>query len=317
MADVYTRETGTPVYDSLLVKFVRNKLLETIRAGLVNGPAGVIDASNSYASGHTDEWVYPGIADLTVALNELNADEVTPPAIEQLESFLISFTTKEYARSIGWTSRLQRMSPVPIPQTVAERVSWNVTESFDEVLRLAWVAAAAGEKTVGAAGTALTTAQLLEAVTYLRSVDVPPLPSGYYAYLTCPEVVRDLKVEVGERSWNAAQLEDPANLVSGSVGRWQGVEFFVSSRNAPPSGTQVTGILTGANAMAAADTGSIQTFTVLPTASLVDPIAMRGVSSWRARFGATKIGRKRRQGDTALVYNHVRMLTKYTPVVVT
>lgn len=158
-----------------------------------------------------------------------------------------------------------------------------------------------------------TTDLLVNAVAAMQSMDIPPLPSGYYGLIGSPFFVASLKREVGEKSWSGSQTAGDDAKETGIIARWHGVEFITSSRTLPAGApaTEEVAILTGANSLAFADLSSVQTHTVLPTPSIADPLGLRGVSSWIARLGAAVIARQVEQGSAATRYNFIKLKTKY------
>jgi hypothetical protein len=315
MADSFTQTTSA-AFSGLVTKQVLARLLESLRAGLVSAPQGAI-TSEVYTRGHDDTYVLGGVGDLVIPATFTPADEVQSPPIESITEYNFSWGTIEIARSVGWTSRLARTSPLDIPGIIVGLVGRALEESVDTIFHQAWAAAAL--KSIGAAATTLTSDSIVQGVAYLRATDVPPMPNGDYAFIGSPYAIKDLQTEVGERSWNAAAITGDGNgaskpLQSGLIGRWQGVSFFGSSLWLPVgAATSFTGILTGANAMAFADPSSLQTATVLPQPSIADPTGLRGVSSFTARLGAAAIGRQRRQGDSTVVYNAIKVIGKHNP----
>ena len=236
----------------------------------------------------------------------------TPSLSRTWKSYLINFATKEYARSVGWSSRLERRQPFPIAQTVAEKVCRDVAVAVDEVARTIWQATHAGEVTLGTATAELTADELINAVATMQGFDIPPLPNGNYGLITHPFIVASIKREVGTKGWTSTNQFTNDPLLSGHLGTFQGVDFFASSRSlpsgAPPA--SLTSILVGAKAMAFADLSSVQTATVLPTPTLYDPLGFKGISSWIARLGGTCIARNVEQGSAATRYSHIKVVAK-------
>ncbi len=305
----YTQRSTTK-YDTFLTKFVSSKLLDQIRAGLVSLPAGTAQME-TYSPGGNDIFELPGVADLGVLLQPM-VDDITNPPIEKLESYSVSFGTTWYARSVGWTSELERTQKFSVSGLVAEKVARDVLLALDEVCRLAWMGVHAGELTIGSATTELTTDTLTNAVALMRSLDIPDI-GGYYFLICNPFALASLQREVGEHSWNeAAKFADPADLQTGVVGAFRGVKFVTSSRWLPAgAATSSTSVMVGKGSIAIADLGSIGTATVLPTPSITDPLGLKGVSSWTARLGASPIARQVVQGNAAVAYSHIKVLTKH------
>jgi N4-gp56 family major capsid protein len=308
MPDAWTISTSNQ-FASHLTTYVRNALLSALRGGLVNMPAGVVD-SDSYQRGHTDTYQRPGMADLDVVLTPL--DEILPPVIENVESYFMQFSTVEYARAIGFSSKILRQQPFDPARTIAEKVARNVLEVADEVARLEWQAAHAGEAIIGDGTADLKTDDLINATAWLTAHDIPPLSDGTYACISNAWAVAALRKETGEKSWvDAVKYASPQDLIRGHLGTWQGISFYASSRN-NSAGANATSIVAGQAALAFADPSSLQTFTVLPTATITDPVAQKGIASWRARLGAKVILRTQRQKSAVTEYSHVKLFHKNT-----
>ena len=305
----YTQRTTTK-YDTFLTKFVRAKLLDQLRSGLVSLPAGCAE-TETYSVGSNDTYEFPGVADLGVLLQPM-ADDITNPPIEKLESYSISFGTTWYARSVGWTSELERTQKFSVSGLVAEKVARDVLLSLDEVARLSWLAVHAGEKTLGDGTAELGTDTLVNAVALMRSLDIPDI-GGYYYLITNPFAVASLQREVGDKAWTeATKYADPNALMSGVLGEYRGVKLVASSRWLPAgAATSSIGVMVGKSSIAVADLASIGTATALPVPSIADPLGLKGVSSWTARLGASPIARQVVQGNAAVAYSHVKLNIKH------
>jgi N4-gp56 family major capsid protein len=309
MADAFTQRTTTK-YDTFLVKFVRAKLLEQLRAGLVSLPAGSFEAE-TYSPGGNDTYEFPGVADLGVNLQPM-VNDITNPPIEQLASYSVAFNTTWYARSVGWTSELARTQKFPVVGMIADKVARDVLLALDEVARQAWLAVHAGEVWVGDGTAELTADMLVNAVGYARSLDIPPIGDSY-VLLANPWAIASLQREVGDKAWTeAVKWADPNALMTGVVGKFRGVTLVSSSRWLPAgAATKATCVLVGKSSLAIADLGSIGTATALPIPSIADPLGLKGVSSWVARLGATPIARQVVQGNAATAYSHIKLDVKH------
>jgi len=315
MADEFTTtwRPGTPVYKDNLVKYVRAGLLETVRTGLPWLPAGAVDFS-AYKSGTDDTYVLPGIGDLSDTLIP-TPDEISPPPIEELESYQVSFGTTEYHRAVGWSSTTERTQPFQMGSTVAERVRRAVEVAMDSVARNVWLAGVTGLPHIGSGTATLTRDTLVDIATTMRSLEIPPLPDGTYGLLVPPGAVGDLFKESGEKSLTAILQEtDPKAFTSGVIGTVNGIKIITSTRVPVGAGPGFVseGIAFGSQALAFADLGSVQVYVTMPKPSIADPTARKGVAAYVFRAGGTLIGRKVTHDSATRRYNAIAVDLKAT-----
>ena len=319
MVDTYTTalRPGTPDYDNLLQKYVSRALIEATREGLPFLPEGAVNWE-SYQKGHTDTYVMGGIGDLSEVLTA-TPDEISSPAIEQLESYVQEFNTTEFHRAIGFSSTAERMLPFSLGSTIAERVARAAQVVFDVVARGVWEAGATGLPVIGATTAVLTRNALVDLTTVMRGVSIPPLSDGTYGLIVPPAAVGDLLKESGDASVSQLLREvDQSVARTGVVGIISGVRLIVSNRLTKCALDAYKGIAFGSDAIVFADRGSIQTALVMPSPSIADPTGRRGVASYVVRAGGKLIAHRKVHNDPTPFFHAAILNIKATgPVVAT
>jgi hypothetical protein len=288
-------------------------VLEATREGLPFLPKGaVIYTSYKAKSGDSDTYLIPGIGDLDETLTA-TPDEVSSPAIEQLQEFNQSFSTVEYHRAVGFSSTAERMLPFPMGSTIAERIARAVQVAFDITAKGIWEAGAAGQTHVGVSTAVLTRGLLVDLATTMRTLRIPPLPDGTYGLIVPPAAVGDLLKESGDASISQLLREVDESVVrTGVVGVVNGITLITTTRLTKGALDAYKCPAFGKDAIAFADLSSIQTSLVMPTPSIADPTARRGVAAYVLRAGGKLLTHRQTHSDTTGFYNCVTVDLKAT-----
>jgi len=321
MVDTYTTAVrpGTPAYSALLQSAVQKMVLEATREGLPFLPqGGTLFTTYRAKQGDSDTYLIPGLGDLDESLTP-TPDEISSPAIEQLQEFNQSFSTTEYHRAVGFSSTAERMLPFSMGSTIAERIARAAAVAFDTVAKNIWEAGASGLPHIGVSTATLTRGALVDLATTMRALNVPPLSDGSYGLIVPPAAVGDLLKESGDASVSQLLRETDESVVrTGVVGTINGIRLIISTRLTKGALDAYKCPAFGANAIAFADTSSIQTSLVMPTPSISDPTARRGVAAYVLRAGGKLLSHRQVHSDATGFFNAAIVELKATaPTVAT
>ncbi len=141
-----------------------------------------------------------------------------------------------------------------------------------------------------AATNKIDTASVLKAVTSLQTRGVQPIDGQNYGAMVTPAVGATLQIEAGPLGWvEAIKYAGPERLITGEIGTYRGVRFFVNPRIPGKSATVFPTYVFGAETLAFADLTSLRVTSVPPVPSISDPLAQRGAAGFAVRCGGMLI----------------------------
>lgn len=146
----------------------------------------------------------------------------------------------------------------------------------------------------------ITLAAIVKAVALLKADNIPPAVGGDYVMYIHPHVWHDL---ILDPDWQKFHVNNPGNMEAGELGRIAGCRFIETthakiSKGKDTEGTVLGGgsegdiplyhnIIVGAEAYAIIDLANegVQMKTVLPHASIADPLGQRASVGFKMWFG--------------------------------
>ena len=297
--------TATPEMSELLTKIISRQVISTLRTGRYFLPPGaVLFETYPAGGGHTDEYVLGSYEDLVIdpaaLASYVLAEGVTPNAVA-FGSDVNSFLTTEYARLVTVTSEQIRTNPAPggFFTVIAEKVANAAQDLIDAVAQTLWMSYSGKAPVIlpgatPAAANKLDTMAILKAVVSLQSRGVPPIDGTNYGAMVTPAVGATIMAEQnatgGMVGWtDAMKYAGPDRLVTGEIGTYRGVRFFVNSRIPAKTGSVFPTFVFGKDALAWADLSSLRVTSVRPTPSISDPLAQRGAAGFAVRAGGMLI----------------------------
>jgi N4-gp56 family major capsid protein len=115
---------------------------------------------------------------------------------------------------------------------------------------------------------------------------VAPIDGTNYGAMLSPGVGATLAFEAGPNGWvEAAKYAGPDRLITGEIGTYRGVRFFVNARIPAKTGVVFPTFIFGKEAIAWADVSSLRVTSVSPSATISDPLAQRGAAGFAVRAG--------------------------------
>lgn len=197
---------------------------------------------------------------MTAATTELTeVNDVTPVEVTDAE---VNVVLKEYGNTTKHTKKLVGTSFLPVSETIATEVGFNMGESIDLVARTPFYAGTnVGYATGGSndpdsrddinADDKLTAHDIRVQVAKLRTDSVPTIGGSYIGVLH-PHVQVDLMEDTDAAGWvTPANYSAAEKRWNGEIGRFEGVKFITAPR-----------------ALTYADTGSPTTVDVYATVIL-------------------------------------------------
>ena len=181
-------------------------------------------------------------------------------------------------------------------------LSRQAAESYDIMTRNTLVAEAGklycgGRSGVSAmtANDKITIAAIVKAVALLKADNIPPAAGGDYVMFIHPHVWHDL---ILDPDWQKFHVNNPSNMESGELGRIAGCRFIETTQTkiTKDGGTEDGGtasiplyhnIIVGSEAYALIDLANkgVEMKTVLPQASIADPLGQRASVGFKMWFG--------------------------------
>lgn len=290
--------TTTPEMADLLTKIVSKQVISTLRTGRFWLPEGACLYETYAVSGHEDLYSFGSYEDIVIdptALATYALSEGVTPAATAFGSDVNDFPTTEFARLVTVTSEQIRKNPHGFMGIVADKVSNAALDLIDAAASAIW-AGYAGKAPVilpGAAPAAtnkIDTASVLKAVTSLQTRGVQPIDGQNYGAMVTPAVGATLQIEAGPLGWvEAIKYAGPERLITGEIGTYRGVRFFVNPRIPGKSATVFPTYVFGAETLAFADLTSLRVTSVPPVPSISDPLAQRGAAGFAVRCGGMLI----------------------------
>lgn len=176
-------------------------------------------------------------------------------------------------------------------------LSRQAAESYDIMTRNTLVAEAGklycGGRSGASAMTAndkITLAAIVKAVALLKADNIPPAVGGDYVMYIHPHVWHDL---ILDSDWQKFHVNNPSNMESGELGRIAGCRFIETTQTkiTEDGGTSEIplyhNIIVGSEAYALIDLANkgVEMKTVLPQASIADPLGQRASVGFKMWFG--------------------------------
>lgn len=184
--------------------------------------------------GMSVEWRrFQTIAASTTALTEGTAGSETIPTV-----VVITATVQQYGQYFRSTDIVANQAIDDIRAEGSDALGETLGNSYDQLTRSIWnggttiqFASTAGSRAQVGSGMRMTSAELREAVATLESADAQPFDDGGWKAIIHPKVKADLLNDTN--FLNAQQYAGPRNesnaLFSGKLGRYYGVDFYISS----------------------------------------------------------------------------------------
>lgn len=185
-------------------------------------------------SGMSVEWRrFSTIPASTTALTEGSAGAETIPTI-----VIVTATVSQYGQYFRSTDIVQNQAIDDIRAEGSDALGETLGNSYDQLTRAVWnagttvqFASTAGSRAQVGSGFRMTSAELREAVATLESADAQPFDDGGWKAIIHPKVKADLLNDTN--FLNAQQYAgvrgDGNALFSGKLGRYYGVDFYVTS----------------------------------------------------------------------------------------
>lgn len=176
-------------------------------------------------------------------------------------------------------------------------LSRQAAESYDIMTRDMLVAEAGklycGGRSGASAMTAndkITLAAIVKAVALLKADNIPPAVGGDYVMFIHPHVWHDL---ILDPDWQKFHVNNPSNMESGELGRIAGCRFIETTQTKiteDGGSTKIPlyhNIIVGSEAYALIDLANkgVEMKTVLPQASIADPLGQRASVGFKMWFG--------------------------------
>lgn len=176
-------------------------------------------------------------------------------------------------------------------------LSRQAAESYDIMTRNTLVAEAGKLYCGGRAGASsmtandkITLAAIVKAVALLKADNIPPAVGGDYVMFIHPHVWHDL---ILDPDWQKFHVNNPSNMESGELGRIAGCRFIETTQTkiTKDGGTSSIplyhNIIVGSEAYALIDLANkgVEMKTVLPQASIADPLGQRASVGFKMWFG--------------------------------
>lgn len=176
-------------------------------------------------------------------------------------------------------------------------LSRQAAESYDIMARNELVAEAGkiycgGRASVSAMTTndKITLAAVVKAVAMLKADNIPPAVGGDYVMYIHPHVWHDL---ILDPDWQKFHVNNPSNMEAGELGRIAGCRFIETTHakiTTDGGSTNIPlyhNIILGSEAYALIDLANqgVQMKTVLPQASIADPLGQRASVGFKMWFG--------------------------------
>ena len=168
----------------------------------------------------------------TPLTEEADVDSTKMPA-----TVPVTLTPKEYGFAVTKTKLLSHRTFAPFDQQIAENVADHAAKVIDELVQ-DQIKADITEVTVdGGLESALTNADKLTAswirktFTGFQTDNVRSYDGQFYTAAIHPDVLHDLREETGAGSWRISrEYVDPAKLLTGEFGEFEGVRFISNNR---------------------------------------------------------------------------------------
>lgn len=185
-------------------------------------------------SGMSVEWRrFSSIPASTTALTEGTAGSETIPTI-----VVVTATVSQYGQYFRSTDIVMNQAIDDIRAEGSDALGETLGNSYDQLTRAVWnggttvqFALTAGSRAQVGSGFRMTSAELREAVATLESADAQPFDDGGWKAIIHPNVKADLLNDTN--FLNAQQYAgvrgDGNALFSGKLGRYYGVDFYVTS----------------------------------------------------------------------------------------
>lgn len=290
--------TTTPAMSQLLTSIVSKMVISTLRTGRFFLPQGAVLFETYPSPGHTDQYVFASYEDILIdptALASYALAEGVTPTPTAFASDVNNFTTTEYARLVTVTSEQIRTNPAPggFFSVVAEKVANAAQDLIDAAAGAIWGGYAGKAPVIlpgatPAATNPIDTKSILKAVTSLQQRGVATIDGTCYGAMVTPAVGATIMAEANAAGlgWtDAVKYAGPDRLVTGEIGEYRGVRFFVNPRIPGKTATVFPTYVFGADAIAWADLSSLRVTSVPPVPSISDPLAQRGAAGFAVRCG--------------------------------
>jgi N4-gp56 family major capsid protein len=185
-------------------------------------------------SGMSVEWRrFSTIAASTTALTEGTAGSETIPTV-----VVVTATVNQYGQYFRSTDIVMNQAIDDIRAEGSDALGETLGNSYDQLTRAVWnggttiqFASTAGSRAQVGSGFRMSSAELREAVATLESNDAQPFDDGGWKAIIHPRVKADLLNDTN--FLNAQQYAgvrgDGNALFSGKLGRYYGVDFYVTS----------------------------------------------------------------------------------------
>ena len=152
-----------------------------------------------------------------------------------LTTTTVSATVAEYSDFITVSTFLEETAIDPIVQNAAEQLGYRAGLSVDTIVRTEFDSTASPE--IATLGSALTAADLRQAVALLKGANVMPKMGDDFVGIIHPYVVFDLQSDNTAGGFvDVLKYAQPGNFLNGEVGRVGGVRLFQTT-NVKTSGT--------------------------------------------------------------------------------
>jgi N4-gp56 family major capsid protein len=291
--------TTTPTMTGLLVDIVSKIVISSLRTGRFFLPPGAVLFDVYPMAGHTDKYIHASYSDLLIdpaSLASYVLAEGVTPAATAFASDNNNFSTVEYARVVSVTSEQLRSNPHGFFGVVAEKVANAAQDVIDGVAQTLWMGYAGKAPIIlpgstPAAANKIDTPSIMKAVASLQARGVQPIDGQFYGGMISPGVAATLMIEAtAATGWtDAIRYADASRLITGEIGSYRGVRFFVNNRIPFTTGAVRPTFIFGKETLAFADLSSLRITSVAPVASISDPLAQRGAAAFAVRGGGMLI----------------------------
>lgn len=193
---------------------------------------------DQFAIQKTELGVTPGQMISMLRYNNLDKGgaltEGTRMAIKTLVGSLVNIQVTEYGNAVAITELLLHTSFDDVMSSASKLLGFDMAKVIDSLVRDAFLTSGnklyAGDSVDRAnilATSGLGTAEIKDAVEFLKTNDAPQLGAGYYVCFAHPHQLRTLR---DDPNWISAQhYGSPENLFNGEVGRIEDVIFVEST----------------------------------------------------------------------------------------
>ncbi len=266
------------------------KVLENLRSELFWADPGLAERGERLGNGF-DTLLFTNVPELTLSTTPIS--EGIAPTPRALTMGTVTISTSQYAGSVSISDVAKAVSPIPIVETGAERLSFEAKRVIDQVTRdviagggTPFYADAVANRAALAAANKADVADLKRLSKTMSKAGIPRFSDGWYHLMCSPEVALDISNDAAFTE--SYKYVDNTPLLKNEVGRIAG--FRVQEvANAPTFSSTVTvaaSIAVGAiHGWGAGEIQSLSTHHVAPGGDHADLLALDELMGWKVMFG--------------------------------